>query len=296
MQDPVREIKSVVEQLTAADSPDVQKAAVYKYYTPDAGFRHPLSQVDPGPLSRESILGIYQWYRIISPNVSIHLDNIVYDEPHSVLLLDVIQKFHLFFLPMDPAPSRLLVRLTLKEDNGMYLIAMQEDFFHPEDIAALVLPPMIPLVRFTLQAAGVASNILAKTSQVLGYWRPSTTGISREQIHHVKGSKISKENQANGRKHATEEHDKGQSSISSQEGKHERGDDISGHEGSTPIKQSGSHGKQKVVGKRVKSPTMPTILSNVDQPRFAGNNPTDRGGGNEPKYNYGQNPYEALAR
>ncbi|PFH49149.1 hypothetical protein AMATHDRAFT_131510, partial [Amanita thiersii Skay4041] len=172
MQDPVKEIKAVVLQLTTASSPDQQKLAIYKYFAPNAGFRHPLCQVDPGPLSRESILGIYQWYRVISPHISMHIDNVVYDEPHAVLLLDVTQVFHLFFVPVNPAPSRLLVRLTMKQQNGLYIITMQEDFYHPDDVTSLLFPPLSPLVRFTLRSLGVASNILAKSSQVLGCWRP----------------------------------------------------------------------------------------------------------------------------
>ena len=60
MQDPVRDIKEVVRKLTVTGSPDVQRDAVYKYFTPNAGLRHSLSYVDPGILSRESILGLYQ--------------------------------------------------------------------------------------------------------------------------------------------------------------------------------------------------------------------------------------------
>lgn len=60
MEDPVRDIISVVHDLTATDSPDVQRAAVYKYFAPNAGFHHPLAYIEPGVLSRESILGVYQ--------------------------------------------------------------------------------------------------------------------------------------------------------------------------------------------------------------------------------------------
>jgi len=61
MEDPAREITSVVYQLTATDSPDVQKAAVERYMTSDVGFQHPVCSVKPGPNSREAVLGIYQY-------------------------------------------------------------------------------------------------------------------------------------------------------------------------------------------------------------------------------------------
>lgn len=60
MEDPIKEITGVVHELTSTASPDIQRAAVYKYYAPNAGFHHPLTYIEPGVLSRESILGVYQ--------------------------------------------------------------------------------------------------------------------------------------------------------------------------------------------------------------------------------------------
>ncbi len=50
-----------------------------------------------------------------------------------------------------------------------------------KDLAALVFPPAAPIVRLTLRTFGTASNICAKVSQVLGYWRPRTTGLAEER-------------------------------------------------------------------------------------------------------------------
>lgn len=60
MENPVEDIKSVVQQLTATDSPDIQKAAFESYMTPDVAFRHPVCAVSAGPNSRATVLGIYQ--------------------------------------------------------------------------------------------------------------------------------------------------------------------------------------------------------------------------------------------
>lgn len=93
MQNPLLEIKSVASLLTAAVSPDIQNDAIRKYFTEDAGFRHPLCSVSPGPLSREDILGVYQWvvyvaflhifylyrarwYRVMSPRIDIDITNV----------------------------------------------------------------------------------------------------------------------------------------------------------------------------------------------------------------------------
>jgi hypothetical protein len=60
MEDPAKEISSIVQQLVATDSPNVQKAALETYMTPDVAFRHPFCAVESEPNSRDSLLGIYQ--------------------------------------------------------------------------------------------------------------------------------------------------------------------------------------------------------------------------------------------
>jgi hypothetical protein len=60
MQDPASEIAQVVTILTTTVSPDIQKAAVEKFFSSDAGFSHPICAVKRGPNSRDTLLGIYQ--------------------------------------------------------------------------------------------------------------------------------------------------------------------------------------------------------------------------------------------
>jgi hypothetical protein len=96
MENPVKEIKSVVYQLTATNSPDIQKAALESYMTSDVAFRHPVCSVKSGPHSRDTVLGIYQyvhldfisienvfmqlsfcrWYRVLSPKIDIQVESI----------------------------------------------------------------------------------------------------------------------------------------------------------------------------------------------------------------------------
>ncbi|KAJ7021432.1 hypothetical protein C8F04DRAFT_1140809 [Mycena alexandri] len=170
MQHPSSEVGAVVSLLTAAAAPDIQKAAFLKYLTPDAGFRHPLCNVTPGPGSRDRVLGIYQWYRIMSPHIDIAVKSVVHDTVNNVLLLDVVQHFHLRFSPFRPAPSRLLVRLTLREENGLHYVAFQEDFYHPDDFMSLLIPPLAPVIRTGLSVTATASDIYAKIGQLLGFW------------------------------------------------------------------------------------------------------------------------------
>ncbi|KAK7028364.1 hypothetical protein R3P38DRAFT_921606 [Favolaschia claudopus] len=180
MQNPSSEIVAVVSLLTAAAVPEVQKAAFYKYMTPDAGFRHPICSVTPGAGSRDQMLGIFQWYRIMSPNIDIKVNSVVHDTANNVILLDVVQRFHIRLSPFKPAPSRLLVRLTLRLENGLYRIAMQEDFYHPDDFMSLLVPPLAPLVRTSLSLASFVSEISAKFGQLFGIW--STSG---HDAHHA---------------------------------------------------------------------------------------------------------------
>lgn len=77
-----------------------------------------------------------------------------------------------------PPKTSLVVRLTLRPQASsadpsktVYVIAEQEDFYHPEDLAALLVPPLIPLIRFLLQVATFACWVsVVVFSKVFGYW------------------------------------------------------------------------------------------------------------------------------
>ncbi|KAJ3822766.1 hypothetical protein F5878DRAFT_432578 [Lentinula raphanica] len=173
MQNPEQEIASVALLLTASDSPDIQKAAFLKYVAPDVGFKHPLCYVPPSRDSRATLLGIYQWYRVLSPKIIGRVHSVVYDEPNHTLLLDISQQFHIRISPLKPAWSRLLVRITIKEINELYYISFQEDFYHADDFARLLVPALAPAILLVQAGTSVASNVYASIAQMLGFWRPS---------------------------------------------------------------------------------------------------------------------------
>ncbi|KAG9225443.1 hypothetical protein CCMSSC00406_0002946 [Pleurotus cornucopiae] len=175
MQNPEQEIRDVVKNLTTAPSPDVQKATAHRYLTHDAGFRHPVCAVKPQPGSRDTVLGVYQWYRVMSPKLELDVKSVTYNQEESMIVLDIVQTFHIFISPFKPAPSRLMVRLTLREENGLHYIAMQEDFYHPTDLMALLVPPLVPVVYLILLITGIACNAYARLAQTLGYWEPTET-------------------------------------------------------------------------------------------------------------------------
>ncbi|KAI0804667.1 hypothetical protein BC629DRAFT_1488797 [Irpex lacteus] len=171
MQNPKEEIVEVVSAVTAAVNPEVQKAAVARYYAPDVSFKHPLCEVHPGPGSRDQLLGILQWYRVLSPTIKINTHQVTYDEEKAQVFIDVSQEFHVRWSPLRVAPARLLVHLTLRpsdDDPNLLVISRHEDFYHPEDFAALLVPPLIPLVRGLLRVGTLASNVNARVFSLLG--------------------------------------------------------------------------------------------------------------------------------
>ncbi|CAL1702601.1 unnamed protein product [Somion occarium] len=174
MQDPAREIVDIIINLTAALDPDTQKAAVETAYAPDAAFRHPFCLVPAGPHSRDAILGIYQAYRVLSPKIVIQVPSVTYDADKDELFVEVVQYFQLRCSPINPAPARLLVHLKLRrsdEDSNLHVIAEHDDFYHPDALAALLFPPLVPVVRGLLRVSAMATNMQSRLGAFLGVWK-----------------------------------------------------------------------------------------------------------------------------
>jgi hypothetical protein len=60
MENPAKDIYKVFNLIDCVHSPDVQKAAVEKYFLQDAGFKYPVFQVEAGSKSRDKVLKLYQ--------------------------------------------------------------------------------------------------------------------------------------------------------------------------------------------------------------------------------------------
>jgi len=184
MENPAEEIAGVVLRLTSTSSPDIQKRTVMQYMTSDVAFQHPVCAVERGPNSRKTVLGIYNWYRVLSPHINLRVNSVVWDPEHNYMFLDIVQWFKLFWLPIEPAPSRLCVRLTLRrEEDGLYYIAKQEDFYHPDDFITLLLPPIVPFVRIVLLITGLMSSLCASFAQFLGFWQPVEVDSTETQAN-----------------------------------------------------------------------------------------------------------------
>jgi hypothetical protein len=74
MQNPQRDLPVVLTALATSRNPADLRAAVKKFYTSDASLHHPLRIVEHGANSRQKILGMYEWHRIISPDTTSNVD------------------------------------------------------------------------------------------------------------------------------------------------------------------------------------------------------------------------------
>ncbi|KAH9475349.1 hypothetical protein JR316_0012460 [Psilocybe cubensis] len=173
MQRPSVEIQAVIKMAHSSASPDIQKAAINKYFTSDAGLRHPLYNVKPGFLSREGVLGIYQWERALAPKIDVDIRDTfkVFDRLRGMVYVDLSLLLHVRLSPFKPVPFRTMSRYTLRMIDGLHYICMQEDFAHPDDMAALILPPFTPMIKSLLSLNTMVSIVWGKWAQVFGVWR-----------------------------------------------------------------------------------------------------------------------------
>ncbi|RDX39712.1 hypothetical protein OH76DRAFT_1330941, partial [Lentinus brumalis] len=155
MENPANEITNVIKLVTAAVNPEIQKAAVLQYYARDMSFRHPLCIIPSAFDSRDAMLPILQWYRMLSPMIKGDVSSVTYDEEKHIVFLDVTQIFHIRSSPLNPAPARYVYR----PRSCVYLIEEQEDFYHPDDLMALLAPPLISVVRLALRTATFACKV-----------------------------------------------------------------------------------------------------------------------------------------
>ncbi|KAG2360250.1 hypothetical protein BDR07DRAFT_1487292 [Suillus spraguei] len=145
MQNPQRDISLVLTTLTTSRNPADLRAAVNKFYTHDASLHHPFRIVEHGKNSRQKILAMYEWYRIISPDTTSNVN-----AEKSCYFCRGNPALSYSNQPLKVAPSRYTIRIQLQERDKVFYIYSQEEFLHPMDWMNSVLPPLTPLVRFAL--------------------------------------------------------------------------------------------------------------------------------------------------
>ncbi|KAG1828282.1 hypothetical protein EV424DRAFT_550952 [Suillus variegatus] len=146
METPQRDFPDVLTALTTSRSPADLRAAVNKFYMHNASLHHPFRVVEHGTNSRQKILSMYEWYRIISPDTTSNVNSVCYDKKRQVLVAEVTQHFHVRISPFKAAPSRYIMRIKLQERDKLFYIYDQEEFMHSTDLMNSVLPPLTPLV------------------------------------------------------------------------------------------------------------------------------------------------------
>ncbi|OIW32108.1 hypothetical protein CONLIGDRAFT_712505 [Coniochaeta ligniaria NRRL 30616] len=127
MEDPVKDIEGVVRSLTQG-SPNEQAAALNRYFVPNAEFVHPFCRVPPFqdvslPLlgqtnSRQLLLAVLRWYRILSPRIDLQVNSVLFDPSNNRLYVDINQRFAFWFLPLAVANVNLVSRLSLVQAGG----------------------------------------------------------------------------------------------------------------------------------------------------------------------------------
>jgi len=155
MENPYDEIIEVVKTTTAAAKVAEQKNAILQYFAPDAGLQHPLCTVERAEGSREQILGLFQWFRDLSPKLDMTVEGFTYDSQQEVIYMTIVQTLHVWCSPFAGRPSKVLVRLDLERsrEDGKYYIAQQTDYFQPEDVLQMTIPFLTSPTAFAKRTA-----------------------------------------------------------------------------------------------------------------------------------------------
>ncbi|PTB66144.1 hypothetical protein BBK36DRAFT_1168769 [Trichoderma citrinoviride] len=188
MENPVQEIAAVINALTKG-TPQQQQDTLNTYFLSNASFTHPFCRVPSFsrgsiPLARDLdsrwlILGIYRWYRTLSPKINLTVDSSVFDQRTNTLYVSIRQTFSIWFIPLHSANVKLLSVLRLAQGSSSepgqlsppkyyaadgrgsavssalagpgqerlrYYIASQEDLYQTNDFVAFVVPYLGPLL------------------------------------------------------------------------------------------------------------------------------------------------------
>ncbi|OTA01379.1 hypothetical protein A9Z42_0016780 [Trichoderma parareesei] len=189
----VQEIAGVINALTKG-TPKQQQDTLNTYFLSNASFIHPFCRVPSisrgaVPLARDLdsrwlILGIYRWYRTLSPKISLTVDSSVFDHHNNTLYVSIRQTFSIWFIPLHSSRVKLLSVLRLVQGSSSepgqlspppkyttadgraavssalagpgqerlrYYIASQEDLYQTNDFVAFVVPYLGPLLVFLWQ-------------------------------------------------------------------------------------------------------------------------------------------------
>ncbi|KAI1806152.1 hypothetical protein F4811DRAFT_551108 [Daldinia bambusicola] len=171
---PEQQIQHIIRSLTQY-SRDDQWTTLEDYFLPDAYFVHPFCRVpsfgnykvpftNSTINSRKLVFYIYQWYRILSPDIKLSIDSTSFDKSKNLLYVTLRQTFTLWFVPFSlwQANVKLVTVLELQQlstDKGhkpllgnsatplngerrpkLYFIKGQRDHYQIEDFLKFIAP------------------------------------------------------------------------------------------------------------------------------------------------------------
>ncbi|KAK3186674.1 hypothetical protein K4F52_004420 [Lecanicillium sp. MT-2017a] len=173
MDDPANQIEGVIKTLTTGNAQE-QEDALDKYFLPDAAFIHPYCYVPRfskvaipfiGTInSLWVLLGIYRWYRTMSPRIDISIDSTAFDEKSGLLYVTIRQRFSVWAIPFysvavklvtvlelvkqttrDTRPGAESPELEAEDASGgpakeRYFIASQEDLYQMNEALHFIMP------------------------------------------------------------------------------------------------------------------------------------------------------------
>ncbi|CDR88326.1 uncharacterized protein SPSC_04153 [Sporisorium scitamineum] len=177
MEDPVSEIRGVVDGLVAARNASEQKYCIQRYFAPDASFDHVLCTVASGPNSRDNgLLPIYQFLRVISKS-DIEVFHVAFDQHTNKLFIEAVQTLR---------PNLPIVRDVIAKDapivvalklqrgaDGKFYIKSQQDLYAPQVLPFGVVPGGETATMLIKKIASINCIIMVAIVQLLlGYWKP----------------------------------------------------------------------------------------------------------------------------
>ncbi|TFA98000.1 hypothetical protein CCMA1212_010237 [Trichoderma ghanense] len=218
MENPVQEIAAVINALTKG-TPQQQQDTLNTYFLSNASFVHPFCRVPSisrgsVPLARDLdsrwlILGIYRWYRTLSPKISLTVDSSVFDQRNNTLYVSIRQTFSIWFVPLHSSNVKLLSVLRLAQGSSSepgqlsppkyttadgrgavssalagpgqerlrYYIASQEDLYQTNDFVAFVVPYLGPLLVLLWQLYSTAVTVGCSLLFLPLYYFMNSSGV-----------------------------------------------------------------------------------------------------------------------
>jgi hypothetical protein len=135
MEDPIAEISTAIDLRAGSNSADAQVTAFYGYFTPDAGFLHPLCFVPSRTDSRKRVIGIFLFYRGVVLETWFEIQAIAFDERNGRLLVDLLQSPYIRFVSYlfwgwRPVVT-ILIDFHLRKMKWKWYIDAKEDVVQP---------------------------------------------------------------------------------------------------------------------------------------------------------------------